>query len=127
MSNFLLLGFQVLAYAQQSRECSDYEQASLHQRMQDYLKQIDRESRQCLNGSLGSPSGDDVKPFPRNSNKLIEAAMQSAVKGKVFSDLIFDFLDSTAVVSTFTSLSQMLQIFRFKPLNKGISQNDHQI
>ncbi|KAH9705638.1 ADP-ribosylation factor GTPase-activating protein AGD1 [Citrus sinensis] len=74
---------QVLAYAQQSRECSDYEQASLHQRMQDYLKQIDRESRQCLNGSLGSPSGDDVKPFPRNSNKLIEAAMQSAVKGKV--------------------------------------------
>ncbi|KAH9770240.1 ADP-ribosylation factor GTPase-activating protein AGD1 [Citrus sinensis] len=74
---------QVLAYAQQSRECSDYEQASLHQRMQDYLKQIDRESRQCLNGSLGSPSGDNVKPFPRNSNKLIEAAMQSAVKGKV--------------------------------------------
>ncbi|XP_024041806.1 ADP-ribosylation factor GTPase-activating protein AGD1 isoform X1 [Citrus clementina] len=74
---------QVLAYAQQSRECSDYEQASLHQRMQDYLKQIDRESKQCLNGSLGSPSGDDVKPFPRNSNKLIEAAMQSAVKGKV--------------------------------------------
>lgn len=66
--------------------------------MQDYLKQIDQESRQCLNSSLGSPSGDNVKPFPRNSNKLIEAAMQSAAKGKVFYDLIFNFLDSNTVV-----------------------------
>ncbi|XP_031277255.1 ADP-ribosylation factor GTPase-activating protein AGD1 [Pistacia vera] len=75
---------QVLAYAQQSRECSNYEQESLHERMQEYKRQIDRERKNSLNGSSGSPKGDSLtRPFARNSNKVIEAAMQSAAKGKV--------------------------------------------
>ncbi|MED6106048.1 ADP-ribosylation factor GTPase-activating protein agd3 [Stylosanthes scabra] len=36
---------QVLTYAQQSRERSNYEQAALNERMQEYKRQIDRESR----------------------------------------------------------------------------------
>lgn len=107
ISKFWVVGLQVLAYAQQSRECSDYEQVSLIERMEEYLKQIDRESRQSLNSSFGSPMGDSVRPFSRNSNKVIEAAMQSAVKGKVFSDVIFTFSGSTPVkFSNFTYLSQ---------------------
>ncbi|XP_044501810.1 ADP-ribosylation factor GTPase-activating protein AGD1-like isoform X2 [Mangifera indica] len=75
---------QVLAYAQKSRESSNYEQESLHRRMQEYIRQIDRESKKSLNGSNGSPKGDrKTRPFPRNSNKVIEAVMQSAAKGKV--------------------------------------------
>ncbi|XP_044493333.1 ADP-ribosylation factor GTPase-activating protein AGD1-like isoform X2 [Mangifera indica] len=75
---------QVLAYAQQSRECSNYEQDSLHERMKEYIRQIARESKNSLNGSYGSPKGDSIiRPFGRNSNKEIEAAMQSAAKGKV--------------------------------------------
>lgn len=75
---------QVLAYAQQSRECSNYEQDSLYERMKEYIRQIARESKNSLNGSYGSPKGDSIiRPFGRNSNKEIEAAMQSAAKGKV--------------------------------------------
>ncbi|KDP22542.1 hypothetical protein JCGZ_26373 [Jatropha curcas] len=74
---------QVLAYAQQSRECSNYEQASLNERVQEYMRQIDRESKHSLNGGLSSPNGECLRPFPRSSNKVIEAAMQSAAKGKV--------------------------------------------
>ncbi|WRX17690.1 Arf GTPase activating protein - like 4 [Theobroma cacao] len=37
---------QVLAYAQQSRECSNYEQASLSERMQEHIRQIDLKSKQ---------------------------------------------------------------------------------
>ncbi|KAH7578514.1 hypothetical protein JRO89_XS01G0391800 [Xanthoceras sorbifolium] len=71
---------QVLAYAQQSRECSNYEQASLFERMQEYKMQIDRESR---NHSHGSPNKESMRAFTRNSHKVIEAAMQSAAQGKV--------------------------------------------
>ncbi|WCJ19900.1 Arf-GAP with GTPase ANK repeat and PH domain-containing protein 2 [Euphorbia peplus] len=69
---------QVLAYAQQSRECSNYEQASLCERVHDYMRQIDRESRPCA-----SPKADVIRPFNRTSHKVIEAVMQSAAKGKV--------------------------------------------
>uniref|UniRef100_A0A5B7C040 ADP-ribosylation factor GTPase-activating protein AGD3-like n=1 Tax=Davidia involucrata TaxID=16924 RepID=A0A5B7C040_DAVIN len=74
---------QVLAYAQQSRESSNYEQAALNERMQEYKRQVDRESRQSLNGSHGSPKGDSIQPFARSSHKVIEAVMQSSVEGKV--------------------------------------------
>ncbi|KAF2312800.1 hypothetical protein GH714_040498 [Hevea brasiliensis] len=74
---------QVLAYAQQSRECSNYEQASLNERVQEYVRQIDRESKHNLNGGLGSPSGEGLRLFARSSQKVIEAVMQSAAKGKV--------------------------------------------
>ncbi|KAA8540623.1 hypothetical protein F0562_024458 [Nyssa sinensis] len=74
---------QVSAYVQQSRESSNYEQEDLNERMQEYKKQVDRESRQSLNGSYGSPKEDAIQPFARSSHKLIEAVMQSSVEGKV--------------------------------------------
>lgn len=93
-SKFLTVGLQALAYAQQSRECSNYEQASLIERMQEYKRQIDRESRHSSNGSHGSPNVDSIKPSTRNSHKVIEAAMQSAVQGKVLSDIVFNLYPS---------------------------------
>ncbi|KAI8013285.1 ADP-ribosylation factor GTPase-activating protein AGD3 [Camellia lanceoleosa] len=74
---------QVLTYAQQSRERSNYEQAALNERMQEYKRQIDRESRRSSNGSNGSPNGDGIQAIGRSSHKMIEAVMQSAAKGKV--------------------------------------------
>ncbi|XP_027364850.1 ADP-ribosylation factor GTPase-activating protein AGD3-like [Abrus precatorius] len=74
---------QVLTYAPQSRERSNYEQAALNERMQEYKRQIDRESRWSSNGSNGSPNGDGIQAIGRSSHKMIEAVMQSAAKGKV--------------------------------------------
>ncbi|XP_034672817.1 ADP-ribosylation factor GTPase-activating protein AGD3-like isoform X1 [Vitis riparia] len=74
---------QVLGYAQQSRESSNYEQASLIEKMQDYIRQIDYKNKQALNGSYASPSDVGMQPFNRKSHKEIEAVMQSAAKGKV--------------------------------------------
>ncbi|GAA0182916.1 hypothetical protein LIER_30451 [Lithospermum erythrorhizon] len=74
---------QVLAYAQQSREQSNYEQAALNERMQEYKRQVDREIRFSSNGSNGSPNGDGIQAIGRSSHKMIEAVMQSASKGKV--------------------------------------------
>ncbi|XP_010523475.1 PREDICTED: ADP-ribosylation factor GTPase-activating protein AGD1-like [Tarenaya hassleriana] len=73
---------QVLAYAHQSRECANYEMASLSERMQEYRRQVDRETRNS-GCSQGSPTGDGVRLLSRNSQKVIEAVMQSAAKGKV--------------------------------------------
>lgn len=85
---------QVLTYAQQSRESYCYEQAALNERMQEYKKQVDQETR-SFNSFHGSVNGDSVQPFPRSSHKVIEAVMQSATEGK----------------------------FRFKPSNKDICQS----
>ncbi|KAK4486039.1 hypothetical protein RD792_008702 [Penstemon davidsonii] len=74
---------QVSTYAKQSRERSNYEQAALNERMQEYKRQIDRESRWSSNGSNGSPNGDGIQAIGRSSHKMIEAVMQNAVKGKV--------------------------------------------
>ncbi|XP_010926864.1 ADP-ribosylation factor GTPase-activating protein AGD3 isoform X1 [Elaeis guineensis] len=74
---------QVLAYAQQSRERSNYEQAALVERMQEFKRQVDRESRWSSNGSHDSPNGDGIQAIGRSSHKMIEAVMQSAAKGKV--------------------------------------------
>ncbi|XVE92684.1 hypothetical protein REPUB_Repub01dG0120800 [Reevesia pubescens] len=74
---------QVLTYARQSRERSNYEQAALNERMQEYGRQVDRESRWSSNGSNGSPNGDGIQAIGRSSHKMIEAVMQSAAKGKV--------------------------------------------
>lgn len=74
---------QVLTFAQQSRERSNYEQAALNERMQEYKRQIDRESRWLSNGSNGSPNGDGIQAIGRSSHKTIEAVMQSSAKGKV--------------------------------------------
>nr|GMD74066.1 ADP-ribosylation factor GTPase-activating protein AGD3 isoform X1 [Ipomoea batatas] len=74
---------QVLTYARQSRERSNYEQAALNEKMQEYKRQIDRESRWSSSGSNGSPNGDGIQAIGRSSHKEIEAVMQSAAKGKV--------------------------------------------
>ncbi|KAG2326881.1 hypothetical protein Bca52824_009609 [Brassica carinata] len=74
------IAFLVLSYAHQSRECTDYEMASLNERMQEYKRQVDRETRN-LNGS--PTTGDGMRHNSRNSQKVIEAVMQSAAKGKV--------------------------------------------
>ncbi|GER39248.1 Arf-GAP with GTPase [Striga asiatica] len=71
---------QVSTYAKQSKERSNYEQAALNERMQEYKRQIDRESRWSSNGS---PNGDGIQAVGRSSHKMIEAVMQSAAKGKV--------------------------------------------
>ncbi|KAM1025470.1 hypothetical protein TB2_038013 [Malus domestica] len=74
---------QVLAYAQQTRESCNQEQMCLNERIQEYKKQIDRESTQSLSGIHGSTKGDGPQPFSRKSHKVIEEVMQSAAKGKV--------------------------------------------
>lgn len=74
---------QVLAYSQQSRETSNYEQVSLISRMQEYIRQIDRENRQSLSGSHLSPNIDSMQFLAKRSNKVIDTVMQSAAKGKV--------------------------------------------
>lgn len=51
--------------------------------MQEYKRQIDRESRWLSTGSNGSPNGDGIQAIGRSSHKMIEAVMQSAAKGKV--------------------------------------------
>uniref|UniRef100_A0A0D6R6P5 ADP-ribosylation factor GTPase-activating protein AGD3 n=1 Tax=Araucaria cunninghamii TaxID=56994 RepID=A0A0D6R6P5_ARACU len=74
---------QVLAYAQQSRETTNYEQTALAERMQEFKRQIDRESRCSFSGSENSPPGDGIQAVGRSSHKMIEAAMQSTARGKV--------------------------------------------
>nr|XP_010321100.1 ADP-ribosylation factor GTPase-activating protein AGD3 isoform X2 [Solanum lycopersicum] len=74
---------QVLTYAQQSQERSNYEKAALNEKMQEYKRQVDRESRWLSNGSNGSPNGDGIQAIGRSSHKQIEAVMQSAARGKV--------------------------------------------
>ncbi|KAK9090009.1 hypothetical protein Sjap_023186 [Stephania japonica] len=73
---------QVLTYAQQSRERSNYEHAALAESMQEYKRKIDRESRWSANGQHGSPKGDGIQTIGRSSHKVIETVMQTAAKGK---------------------------------------------
>ncbi|KAM3210254.1 hypothetical protein ACQJBY_064339 [Aegilops geniculata] len=74
---------QVLAYSQQSRERANKEQASLLERMHEYKKQIERDSRSSGNGLNDSPNVDGIQTIGRSSHKMIEAVMQSSTKGKV--------------------------------------------
>ncbi|KAF7095510.1 hypothetical protein CFC21_097662 [Triticum aestivum] len=74
---------QVLAYSQQSRERANKEQASLLERMHEYKKQIERDSRSSGNGLNVSPNVDGIQTIGRSSHKMIEAVMQSSTKGKV--------------------------------------------
>ncbi|KAK6924605.1 Ankyrin repeat, partial [Dillenia turbinata] len=74
---------KVLSHVQKSRESSNYEQASLNEKMIEYQRQVDRESRQSVNGSHMSSPTDTIQPFARTSNNVMDAVMQSAVNGKV--------------------------------------------
>jgi Arf-GAP with coiled-coil, ANK repeat and PH domain-containing protein len=78
-----LILLQVLAYAQQSRERANKEQASLVERMHEYKRQRDRESRSSANGLNDCHNGDGIQTIGRSSHKMIEAVMQSSSKGKV--------------------------------------------
>ncbi|KAE8711868.1 ADP-ribosylation factor GTPase-activating protein AGD1 [Hibiscus syriacus] len=73
---------QVLDYAQKSRECSNYEQESLSERMQEHIRQIDQ-GKLSLTGYTGPSVADGMQPYTRGSQKVIEAVMQSAANGKV--------------------------------------------
>ncbi|KAF6159912.1 hypothetical protein GIB67_032996 [Kingdonia uniflora] len=75
---------QVLIYAQQSRERSNYEQAALTERMQEYRRQIDREIRWSSEGQHVSPNGDGIHTIGRGSHKLIEAVMQKESRGMLY-------------------------------------------
>lgn len=121
----------MLTYAQQSRERSNYEQAALTERMQEYKRQIDRESRWSSNGSNGSPNGDGIQAIGRSSHKMIEAVMQSAAKGKVCkmlfnrgTMLITLIMKSPVFLFVFLHLIYF-QSFRFKLFDKVIFQNVH--
>ena len=57
--------------------------------MREFKRQIDRESRQSLNVYHSPSNGDGMQPFTKTSHKVIEAAMQSAAQGEVFSDMMF--------------------------------------
>ena len=129
--------FQVLTYAQQSRERSNYEQAALNERMQEYKRQVDRESRWSSNGSNGSPNGDGIQAIGRSSHKMIEAVMQSAAKGKVLlkTYLILNLLYLCMALHffllilfhLFLYICSLEKIFRFKQSDRVISQNVPQI
>eukprot|EP01018_Ginkgo_biloba_P011312 Gb_13251 [translate_table: standard] len=74
---------QVLTYAQQSRERTNYEQTALAERMQEFRRQIEQESQRSFSDVEASPSGDGIQAVGRSSHKMIEAVMQSTAKGKV--------------------------------------------
>ncbi|KAE8705223.1 ADP-ribosylation factor GTPase-activating protein AGD1 [Hibiscus syriacus] len=78
-NNFLS---QVLDYAQKSRECSNYEQESLSERMQEHIRQIEQ-GKLSLTGYTSPSVADGMQPYTRGSQKIIEAVMQSAANGKV--------------------------------------------
>ncbi|KAK8451583.1 hypothetical protein SEVIR_6G234000v4 [Setaria viridis] len=70
-------------FKQQSRERANKEQASLVERMHEYKRQIDRESRSSVNGLNDCYNGDGIPTIGRSSHKMIEAVMQSSTRGKV--------------------------------------------
>ncbi|PKA53901.1 ADP-ribosylation factor GTPase-activating protein AGD3 [Apostasia shenzhenica] len=73
---------QAIACAQQSRERSIDEQATLAERMQEFKRQIDRECWWPSNWLNECHIGDGIY-VPSNSHKIVEAVMQTAVEGKV--------------------------------------------
>ncbi|URE15856.1 ADP-ribosylation factor GTPase-activating protein [Musa troglodytarum] len=112
---------QVLAYAQQSRDRSKYEQAALIERMQEFKRQIDRESRSSANGSHDSPNGDGIQAIGRSSHKMIEAVMQSAAKGKAENAMDqMDWIEKiTGVIASLLNSQSPEQHLLTSPMNGG--------
>nr|GLL21684.1 ADP-ribosylation factor GTPase-activating protein AGD3-like [Ipomoea trifida] len=77
---------QLLAYTQKSRESYMSEQAALMERMEEYQKKVDQDSKRSFGASPDPPNGIGdaipIQSFPRSSHKAIEAVMQSTVEGK---------------------------------------------
>lgn len=72
-----------MAYAQQARQNSNYEQSALNERMQEYMRQVVRENQRSSFVPNETPNEDAIQPVSRKSHKLIEAVMHSTVEGKV--------------------------------------------
>lgn len=66
-----------------ARESSTHEQVVLNEKMQEYRREVDQESRRSLNGPHNSSTAEITQHSSRNSQKVIEAVMQSAAEGKV--------------------------------------------
>ena len=56
---------------------------SLNEKMKEYKKQIDQQSRQSVNGSCEVPGVDCPLPFTKSTDKAIEEVMQSSANGQV--------------------------------------------
>ncbi|ONM03411.1 Discolored-paralog2 [Zea mays] len=112
---------QILAYAQQSRERANKEQASLVERMHEYKRQIDRESRSSINGLNDSYNGDRMQTIGRSSHKQIEAVMQSTSKGKAESAVDqMDWIEKiTGVIASLLSSQSPEQCFMSSPKGSG--------
>lgn len=74
---------QVLTFAQRARESSTHEQVVLNEKMQEYKKEVDQQSRRSLNSPHNSSTAEITQHSSRSSQKVIEAVMQSAAEGKV--------------------------------------------
>lgn len=74
---------QVLTYAQQSRERTNFEQAALSDKMAEYRRQLERSNMQSLSEVHGAVAGGDGMQIVGKSNNLIEKIMNSTPKGKV--------------------------------------------
>ncbi|KAK9668971.1 hypothetical protein RND81_13G099900 [Saponaria officinalis] len=74
---------QVLNYSEESKQSSINELTSLSEKMKQYKRQIDQQSRQSVNGSHNYPVDDCPHPFSKNSDKSIEEVMQTSANGKV--------------------------------------------
>ncbi|KAM0033287.1 putative Arf GTPase activating protein [Helianthus debilis subsp. tardiflorus] len=71
---------QVLENAQKSRESHCTEQQALNERIQEYKRHIDFGNKSC---NLSVSNRDLAHQTSKNSQKLVQAVMQSAAEGKV--------------------------------------------
>eukprot|EP00850_Spirogloea_muscicola_P010361 SM000060S19693 [mRNA] locus=s60:675953:682119:+ [translate_table: standard] len=75
---------QVLTYAQQSRERANIEQAALADRMQEFRRQMERDSAAAAAADLAStPFTGDGLQMGKSSHRAIEAVMAATPDGKV--------------------------------------------
>eukprot|EP00850_Spirogloea_muscicola_P001294 SM000005S17091 [mRNA] locus=s5:65035:71307:- [translate_table: standard] len=75
---------QVLTYAQQSRERANIEQAALADRMQEFRRQMERDSAAAAAADLAStPFTGDGLQMGKSSHRAIEAVMAATPDGKI--------------------------------------------
>ncbi|WRX14051.1 Arf GTPase activating protein - like 1 [Theobroma cacao] len=74
---------QVLTYAQQSKELANAEQDKLEKRIQEFRTQAEIDSLRASSNLEPSTSADRIHVIGMNSDKNIEAIMQSSTNGEV--------------------------------------------
>ncbi|GAB4860352.1 hypothetical protein Ancab_035511 [Ancistrocladus abbreviatus] len=72
---------QVLAYAQQSKESSNFDAPPLNEKMKEDKNHIDQQSMRSVNGSHDSSFKDAEQSLSRSTN--IEEVMQSSANGEI--------------------------------------------